>query len=43
MSSTISRWEPFRGLNTLQDQVNRLFEDSFARNRSGQADLASCK
>jgi HSP20 family protein len=41
MSSTISRWEPFRGLNTLQDHVNRLFEDSFARNRSGQAELAS--
>jgi len=41
MSSTISRWEPFRGLNTLQDQVNRLFEDSFSRNRSGQAELAS--
>ena len=41
MNRTISRWEPFRGLNTLQDQVNRLFEDSFASNRSGQADLAS--
>ena len=41
MSSTISRWESFRGLGTLQDQVNRLFEDSFARNRSTQADLAS--
>ena len=41
MNSTISRWEPFRGLNTLQDQVNRLFEDSLARNRSGQAELAS--
>jgi len=41
MNSTVSRWEPFRGLNTLQDQVNRLFEDSFARNRSGQAELAS--
>jgi hypothetical protein len=41
MSGTISRWEPFRGLNTLQDHVNRLFEDSFARSCSGQADLAS--
>ena len=41
MSNTISRWEPFRGLNTLQEQVNRLFEDSVARSRSGQADLAS--
>ena len=41
MSNTISRWEPFRGFSTLQDQVNRLFDDSFARTRSGQADLAS--
>jgi HSP20 family protein len=40
MSSMI-RWEPFRGLNTLQEQVNRLFEDSLARSRSGQAELAS--
>ena len=39
MSMTL--WEPFRGLNTLQEQVNRLFEDSFARTRSGQAELAS--
>jgi HSP20 family protein len=27
--STITRWEPFRNLSTLQDQVNRLFETSF--------------
>ena len=26
--TTLTRWEPFRGLNTLQDQVNRLLEDS---------------
>src|SRR5690242_6358675 len=38
---SMTRWEPFRGLNTLQDQVNRLFEDNFARSRSGQAELAS--
>lgn len=38
---SITRWEPFRGLSTLQDQVNRLFEDSFVRGRSSQAELAS--
>jgi HSP20 family protein len=27
--NSISRWEPFRGISTLQDQVNRLFENSF--------------
>jgi len=36
-----ARWEPFRGLNTLQEQVNRLFEDSVTRTRSSQAALAS--
>jgi HSP20 family protein len=25
MRTTLSRWEPFRGVATLQDQVNRLF------------------
>lgn len=39
--STITRWEPFRGLTSLQDQVNRLFEDTFSRGRSGEADLAT--
>ncbi|HLA76089.1 MAG TPA: Hsp20/alpha crystallin family protein [Vicinamibacteria bacterium] len=26
---TIVRWEPFRGLTSLQDRMNRLFEESF--------------
>jgi HSP20 family protein len=38
---SMTRWEPFRGFNTLQEQVNRLFEDSVTRTRSGQAELAS--
>ena len=25
----ITRWDPFRELNTLQDRMNRLFQDSF--------------
>lgn len=28
---TITRWEPFRGVATLQDQINRLFSDAFER------------
>src|SRR4030088_2956590 len=28
---TISRFEPFRGTSTLQDQINRFFTDSFER------------
>lgn len=29
---TLTRWEPFRGAATLQEQVNRLFNDVFERN-----------
>jgi len=28
---TIARWEPFRGVTTLQDQFNRLYNDVFER------------
>jgi HSP20 family protein len=28
---TLARWEPFRGVTTLQDQINRLFNDVFDR------------
>jgi HSP20 family protein len=28
---TLSRWEPFRGVATLQDQITRLLGDSFER------------
>jgi HSP20 family protein len=39
--NTIARWDQSRGSTSLQDQVNRLFEDNFTRDRSGQADLAT--
>ena len=39
--SAIARWDQSRGSASLQDQVNRLFEGNFARDRSGQADLAT--
>ena len=35
--NAITHWDPFRGLTTLQDQVNRLFEQG----RAGQADLTA--
>jgi|SRR5580700_7142559 HSP20 family protein len=38
--NTITRRDPSRGF-TLQDQVNRLFEDSFTHDRAGHADLAT--
>ena len=33
---TISRLDPFRGLNSLQDQVNRLFDQFFSSRPFGQ-------
>jgi len=38
--NTITRRDQSRGL-TLQDEVNRLFEDNFTRERYGHADLAT--
>jgi HSP20 family protein len=32
--NSVTRWDPFRNISTLQDQVNRLFETSF----QGKAD-----
>jgi len=39
--STLARWEPFRGLTTLQEQMNRLFEDTFFRGRTGDSALTT--
>ena len=35
--NSITRWDPFRNLSSLQDQVNRLFESSV----QGQADKSA--
>ena len=32
MATMVTRWEPFRNLSTLQEQVNRLFDSSFKGN-----------
>jgi HSP20 family protein len=29
MATSVIRWDPFRNLSSLQDQVNRLFESNF--------------
>jgi HSP20 family protein len=39
--NTIARWDQSHGSTSLQDQVNRLFEGNFTRDRSGHADLAT--
>ena len=38
--ATIARLEPFRGLSTLQDQFNRLFNESF-RNHADESALTT--
>lgn len=35
--SAISRWDPFRNLSTLQEQVNRLFDSNFATRSDNSA------
>jgi HSP20 family protein len=37
----ITRWEQPRAVISLQGEVNRLFEDTFARDRQGHADLTT--
>src|SRR5688572_26299198 len=36
----IVRWEPFRDLLSLQERMNRLFDESFARTRGADEDWA---
>ena len=38
--NSITRWDPFRGLSTLQDEVNRLFDSTFKAN-SGSSTLTA--
>src|SRR5580658_929571 len=40
MMSTVARLEPFRGLSTLQDQFNRIFNESF-RNHAEESALTT--
>jgi HSP20 family protein len=39
--TTLTRWEPFRGVSTFQDQMNRLFEDTILRGRADDSALAT--
>ena len=32
---TLVRWRPFRELDTIQDEMNRLFENFFVNGRNG--------
>ncbi len=37
---TLTRWDPFRDLMTLQERMNRLFEDSMARSKTTDQEMA---
>ena len=39
--STIVRWDPFRELSTVQDRMNRMFNDIWGRSRSTDEDYIS--
>ena len=39
--STIVRWDPFRELATVQDRMNRMFNDVWGRNRQPDDDYIS--
>jgi len=36
----LTRWDPFRDLVTLQDRMNRLFEDSLSRSKTTDQEMA---
>ena len=38
--TTLTRWDPFRGLTSFQDQMNRLFEDTLFRGRGDESAIS---
>ena len=38
---SLVRWDPFKNMATLQDRINRLFDDAFPRSAGGDEDLSS--
>lgn len=36
------KWDPFSNIATLQNRINRLFEDAFPRGADDQEDLSAC-
>ena len=38
---TIARWDPFREVATLQDRINRLFDDAFPRSKDADEELST--
>ena len=39
---SLVRWDPFRNVSALQERINRLFDESIARSREVDDDMAMC-
>lgn len=39
---SLIRWDPFTNIATLQDRINRLFDDAFPRTIDPDEDLSQC-
>ena len=39
---TIVKWDPFRDVATLQDRINRLFNESFGQTQDLNDDMKAC-
>jgi HSP20 family protein len=39
---TIVRWDPFRNLTTLQDRINRVFDDAANRSKDYDDEVSKC-
>ena len=39
---TLVRWDPFRDVSSLQERINRMFEDFFPRSRELDEENGAC-
>ncbi len=39
---SLIRWDPFRNVSTLQERINRLFDESIARSSESEDELSEC-
>ena len=39
---TLIKWDPFRDVETLQNRINRMFEDSFGRTQDPDDEMSLC-
>ena len=39
---TIVRWDPFRNMSTLQDRINRIFDETTSRSQDYDVEVSQC-